>query len=270
MGHLTDGVLGRQLLNELADLADRASVEHRDLTADHIDQELRTVLSGTVQHLHTPDAHPVTPGGRAVGEAIAAHPATRWWAADMAPAQIGLQDVAYVGPRADRPLGWWSTPPDALLTSRELPGTGACVHLTHRDDYEGEPSRPLLWDADVVGARIHEVHTPEDWRALVELRPREHPSDIQLPWDRPGRPRLRRRSRRTVRLYQPDWALVASRYDGVHVSLAGLLTSGYTLLPVADGFTYLAGWHPDVTAWLNPSSLFRDGPRPLRLGMPQL
>lgn len=245
---------GRLFLNELAD---GPSVPG-DLDAS-IWQALDRSLAASVQGLLADDAHPLTSGGRAAADEVAPHIAQAWWAGPAASLQIGLQDLGYGGvPVLPRPAPWWSTPDDALLTSREWPGTGACLHLTHRDDYEGEPSRPLLFEADVAGARIAEVNTVADWRRLVEEAPERRESDLEVP-----------RELRRAPAYQPDWARLRETYDGVHVSVEGLLQTAYQPVAMLDGFTYLTGWHPDVTAWLRPDPLFRDGPRTLRLGMPQ-
>ena len=68
----------------------------------------------------------------------------------------------------------------------------------------------------------------------------------------------------------PDWSRVAEKFDGVHVSLAGYLTTAGSVVEVGDhslveasptlptiGNTdertasIMAGWHPDMTFWLN-------------------
>ena len=50
----------------------------------------------------------------------------------------------------------------------------------------------------------------------------------------------------------PDWANVASDFDGVHISVMAYLTSAYTPYALGSSSTILAGWNPDETLWLNP------------------
>ncbi|MBO0921864.1 hypothetical protein J1G42_13625 [Cellulomonas sp. zg-ZUI222] len=247
---LIEAPLGRLFLRELADLTGPEG-----LTDDLVWQAFHSALALSVQQLHLPDAHAVVPGAHELAAAVRER--MGWWWSPAPAEQTGLEDLAYAGPRVGSLQdGWWTRPEGAVQTSRRLSGTDVCVHLLHRAGHDLEPTRPLLWDATVAGARVLEIRTADDWCALVASAPRRHRGDMQVP-----------RAYRRLPVYQPHWDQVAA--DGVHVTPGALITSGHTPLPVLDGFTYLAGWHPDVTAWLNPAPLFREGSRPLRLGMPQ-
>jgi hypothetical protein len=53
----------------------------------------------------------------------------------------------------------------------------------------------------------------------------------------------------------PDWAAVAERYDAVHLTYAGYLSSAGLAIPVEDpaddsARSLIAGWNPDATYWL--------------------
>ena len=50
----------------------------------------------------------------------------------------------------------------------------------------------------------------------------------------------------------PEWAAVAERYDGVHLSVEGYLEAATTAIPVSDGWaSVIAGCDPDTTWWLS-------------------
>lgn len=48
----------------------------------------------------------------------------------------------------------------------------------------------------------------------------------------------------------PRWPAVAADWDGVHLSVAGYLSTAGRLLPAGSARTLLAGWNPDETYWL--------------------
>ncbi|RMI06915.1 hypothetical protein [Cellulomonas triticagri] len=213
-----------------------------------------------------------------VARALLAHPASAWWGTDLDPDQSRTvwddrTEAPAVGSTAARlaawrrdvledersradyrrrhgvGLGgtWWVTPALAglLSTSRRLPGAGSAALWMTEDD--------VGWDhGDVVpcavdpGARVLEVHGPEDWAALVAAHPLDVTESRAPDWygavdARPGRWLL------------PDWSSVAREHDGVHVSLLGWLTTSGVAVPVPGrdpASTTLAGWDPDTTWWL--------------------
>ncbi len=48
----------------------------------------------------------------------------------------------------------------------------------------------------------------------------------------------------------PDYARLAERYDALHLTVSGYLTTAGRALPAGAGHTVLAGWDPDQTLWL--------------------
>lgn len=113
-------------------------------------------------------------------------------------------------------------------------------------------------------ARIHEIHGPRDWVQLVAEFPRPARPNNEG-WELPGvnqhraelRPLLevpgQNAARGTIRRHLvPDWTAVAGRYDGVHLSWAGLLTSEGCVSDVEGGdVTMLRYWFSERTLWLN-------------------
>lgn len=247
------GPVGRLFASALAD-----SVKGVDLTEELVWDALDAALSASVQRLWTVEDHPTSARAAELWHRLSTSGKISWWKEPMAVRQIGLEDLSYAGPKFGRPDGWWSTPADVILTSRLDPASNSCVHLRHRDGYDWEPTRPLIWDAETSSARVYEVGSIDSWRKLVEWAPRQVETDLQVP-----------RELGRARQFQPDWSLVASRYDAVHVPIMTLLTAAYQPIVTSAGFTFLTGWHPDVSAWLNPGDLFREGPRSLRLAEPQ-
>ena len=99
--------------------------------------------------------------------------------------------------------------------------------------------------------RMYEIDGPDAW---VELR-RQHPLEVTAS----RRHEWYRTTGRNGPWIIPDWAAVGCEYDGVHLTVAGYLSTAGRALVVegpsaADPSgstmaTILAGWDPDVTYW---------------------
>jgi hypothetical protein len=134
---------------------------------------------------------------------------------------------------------WWSGPVgDVVRTTRgDLAGLPA-VGLACDEDPFGEELFEV-WGLRVdPQARVYEVHTPADWESLAATYPREVTSTRRHDWGR--------WTGRAGRWILPDWLSVARDWDGVHVSVAGYLSTAGT----AAGETLLAGWDADQALWL--------------------
>lgn len=120
-------------------------------------------------------------------------------------------------------------------------------------------------------ARVCEIHRPADWARLVAAHPRQaapHPG-----WELPGvnqhhreiAPLLATAGQRAARAsvgrhLVPDWQSVAGRYDGVHLSWAGFITTEGCIVDLGGGdVTMLRYWFSERTLWL--ADVFGD-PRP--------
>jgi hypothetical protein len=110
--------------------------------------------------------------------------------------------------------------------------------------------------------RVHEIHRPEDWQALVAA----HPAHARHPhggWELPG-PNQRIDQSGLIELPQqraavdrlsahllPDWLRVADSFDAVHLSWAGFITSeGYVNVADNGSTTMLRYWGSERTHWL--------------------
>lgn len=142
---------------------------------------------------------------------------------------------------------WWSipTPSNALLTTRSITGLGALELVLKEDPIHSDIAR--VWAVQIRDTpRIYEITTPADWVRLVASFPLEVTHTKRDLWgDSTGIQR---------RWFIPNWAEVANKYDGVHLSLIGYLSTagiGLTLPFDSSCATVLAGWDPDGTWWLN-------------------
>jgi hypothetical protein len=142
---------------------------------------------------------------------------------------------------------WWSSPPqlpELLVTTPVLPGELPVGMTMLEDDLGLEEvlARPVRLRA---GLRVHEIHDAQAWCDLVAAHPRSVTFSRRHDWWRStgwdGAWAL------------PDWASVATAWDGVHLSGRGYLAvSGRLLETSAPGAarTLLAGWSPVQTHWL--------------------
>jgi hypothetical protein len=151
--------------------------------------------------------------------------------------------------RAFEPLGavsgsWWSAPTGHGLieSTRSLPPYDASLLFLVEEcqgDFDSAVVRPLQVDA---GARVLEIATVADWLALT----RAHPLDVTAA----RRHDWWRVSGWSGRWLMPDWAAVATEYDGVHLTVSAYLEGATRVLHVDDAATMIAGWDPDATYWL--------------------
>ena len=130
--------------------------------------------------------------------------------------------------------------------------------------WEMETGAVSRWRLPVVtGARLFEVHRPADWTRLVAEYPRPAAREDSH-WALPG-PNQRvgdltpllgvpgqRAARTSMRRHLvPDWRAVSERYDGVHLSWAGFITSEGCITDLDDGdVTMLRFWFSERTHWL--------------------
>ncbi len=93
------------------------------------------------------------------------------------------------------------------------------------------------WRLEVLPtARVYEVHGPQAWQSLCLTYPA--PSCAPYPICRPDT------------LIEPDWQAVAQDWDGVHLSVGGLLTAERVRWGRPGAQTHLYGWGAESTLWL--------------------
>ena len=189
-----------------------------------------------------------------------------WWTdgrTDLIPTLgTGLEQLAF----------WWATHPlRALMTTSPFPTemleTGIEAPMDLVWDVCFGPRARWAFDVD-EGARVLDIHGPDDWAALVRRYPLDGTeayhngheySPVNDRNDRDGLAALlavpgQRAIRRGVRRFlTPDWVAVSNDWDGVHVSWAGYLLADGTMTDLGDGdVTMLRNWGSERTAWLAP------------------
>ncbi len=211
-----------------------------------------------------------------VASAIARSPHSPWWATPAAPEQWAVSFDGLPVPRAqdsgrvteiverwrtaslaeeaaaerNRPTDptapwsgtWWSRPPGGLLrTTRSIPKRGPAGLRLVEDAAGWEAATAERVHVD-PGARVLEIDGPEAWTELCRRFPLEVTASRRHDWYRA--------TGRDGRWVVPDWSAVRAIADGVHLSVAGYLSTAGRAIPVeGDAASVLAGWDPDVTFW---------------------
>jgi hypothetical protein len=136
---------------------------------------------------------------------------------------------------------WWSFPfPGLISTTRRLGSLGA-VLLAGREDGHGETEavvRPVMLAGN---ARVFEIDGPLAWQRLVTGYPATATATYRHTWAWTGW---------DGEWLVPRWPAVAADWDGVHLSVAGYLSTAGRPLPAGSARTLLAGWNPDESYWL--------------------
>lgn len=139
---------------------------------------------------------------------------------------------------------WWSAPQfsTAVYTSPPGPGELPCTQLATMEDPLGSETFKV-WAIDISpGAKVYEVSAPEDWACLVAMAPVEVTVSRDPDWAR--------WSGHHGPWFLPDWRVVGERFDAVHVSIGGYLSTRGTAIEVGSGYTLFAGWDAGTTLWL--------------------
>jgi hypothetical protein len=185
-----------------------------------------------------------------VAHRLAELPAARWW---WRPLRRATQTwLVYPGEQGAAPLHDFVVDFRPYRSDAIKPATGLWTSTSVSDlpslwlfhGWDGLVDLPLaVWHLRVdPSARVYEVAGPADWVTLCE----RHPADTttvyadkwQHDWGLPA-----------DTVITPDWQKVAEDWDGVHLSMAGLLTASSLRLPVPGGHTLLEGWETESTVW---------------------
>ncbi|KZE40689.1 hypothetical protein [Microbacterium sp. T32] len=136
---------------------------------------------------------------------------------------------------------WWSTPPAGLALTTPPAAHGDPLRLRYVEDGLGWQSararRAIVPDGVVI-----EIAGPDDWEALCARHPLVVTASRGHDWGR--------MTDRRGPWVQPDWASMANEAVGVHLSVAGYLSTAGRVIPVgALGSSLVAGWSPGETYW---------------------
>ena len=186
----------------------------------------------------------------AQARAVMEHPGIAWWFDD-----IDLQAQAWVSIHGTLDKFIYGTPPDTMSWHKpdnpsrpweryaqkpygnQITSTLHGPHLSSKliaydervGDYRCE--FPLAWWSMrfLEEVRVFEIHGPADWHNLCVRYPAKGTEDDRL---------------------VPNWGAVAEEWDGVHLSLGGLLTTEQNRYESAAGWSMLDSWHAEQTYWL--------------------
>lgn len=228
---------------------DRALLEDPELL-------LETALSAISDWPWSPQAQAARPflfleaGNLArTAQALTGAQAARWWwdaALELPQVMLGSgtrsPDVAGGARRAaahlDEPT--WRLP-WGLVTSAQVGPRITAARLCDDEGRHGLGPRIGSWRVFVAsGTQVYEIGMPSDWMALCERYPRviEPPPE----WARWGVV--------AERGLCPDWRAVAQDWDGLHVSMSGLLTTvGLPLAVGAYGCIFEDEIGSELTLW---------------------
>ena len=171
---------------------------------------------------------------------ILRQPEAAWWFApvDRAAQWVILRPEQEFSPEcvhtpASPPTSWEryaQKPEGAAYTSTAMGNTcGTLAAIEHLAvDYYPVPPIGRVQMRALPRARVCEIDGPRAWHALAA-----HYSAT----DERG-------------ALVPDWGLVASDWDAVHLTLGGLLTADQVRMESDAGWTELNGWPPEQTVWL--------------------
>ena len=182
------------------------------------------------------------------------HPGTAWWFDDVAldaQAWLSIQgtpdEFIYGVPpnvsewgRPQNPSGGWERYAQKPICNEDIGSQDTSTlyapfltsELVAVEDRVGDfrCSFPLAWWAIriIEKVRVFEIHGPTDWHKLCVRYP------------------ARDRDDRLV----PNWGGVSEEWDGVHLSLGGLLTTEQNRYESSAGWSMLDFWHAEQTYWL--------------------
>lgn len=146
-------------------------------------------------------------------------------------------------PKARWSGDWWSKPAWSLTTStRELPHLGP-LGLSLVEDSFGWQDASVETLECAATTRIFEISSADAWADLCRSYPLEVSASRRHDWYWV--------TGRNGRWLIPDWSLVATDFDAVHLQIGTYLSCAGTAIPVDEGTcSVIAGWDPDETFWL--------------------
>jgi hypothetical protein len=161
------------------------------------------------------------------------------WLADSH--EKGLSEREFLPPSGYFGHGVWRPRHGGLETTTKIESWPSRWRIS----YGWPPTADLRLSTLVIhpDARVLEIREGDDWRRLterypllVERTPFVEQPDVILP----------------APLYLPNWSDVATDWDGVRITMGGMLASALVVLPVLDGYTVLHDQIADErTLWMN-------------------
>ena len=175
---------------------------------------------------------------------VVAHPGSRWWTdpIDLSRQVLASDDVRDQASRPASPESnarWedYAQRPARWRITSTLRGRYSCLDtVIARGVGEWPMSSYRRFEAEIDdSARVREIASPEDWHSLCVSYPRVN---------------QRAASPAGAGTLSPDWARVATQWDGVHLTFMALLTAPFVRVNSAAGTTMLWSWDTEGAIWL--------------------
>ncbi|MDQ1468420.1 MAG: hypothetical protein QOH10_2835 [Actinomycetota bacterium] len=167
-----------------------------------------------------------------LAHAVPASEAARWWSDPVtARPQVWLgraTSVPTAGVLARHVAG---KPPTEIWTSSAVIGHPSAWWPVLRNGADGSPpdSPQSIWQLTPHrDARVFEIRRPADWRRLCEVYPGPIVDGYVV----------------------PDWEAAAEDFEGVHLTVEGLIRVQGVLIGTDRGHAMLDNWDAESTAWL--------------------
>ena len=185
---------------------------------------------------------------------VVAHPESRWWTAplDRTRQVLAFDDllvqIASRPASPEPPVRWedYAQRHARWRITSTLRGGHSCLDAVIAQGVGdwGMHTEFRRFEADIEdSARVREIASPEDWHSLC------------VSWPRVNRSAESPAGAGTL---SPDWARVATQWDGVHLTFMALLTAPFVRLSSAAGTTMLWSWDTEGAIWL-PGEFLRAG-----------
>ena len=184
------------------------------------------------------------------------HPGASWWFEPLdlerqvwvehgrepfgvEPLDAPLDTTKWTRPRTP-PDEWerYAQKPRGLQYTSTLAGSDSSLLVGYDkgvgDLITGFPAK--CWELQIsANVRVYEIHGPGDWNRLCARYPARGFEGV-----------------RDAEWLVPDWGAAAGDWDGVHLSLGGLLTAEQVRYESSPGWSELDFWHAERTFWLGP------------------
>jgi hypothetical protein len=213
----------------VTDLSEAALYEYVTRAAVEVSSERWSACPGRFRPWEQHVSHEE---GEGLARAVTVCGAARWW-----PAPVAARPQVWIGRVAAAPTSGLSSPscagkpPTEIWTSSAVAGLPCAWWSVLKDGADsGPPEGPQsIWRiAPHPEARVFEIRTPADWQWLCERFPGP---DVDG-WVAPG------------------WEVVAEEFDGVHLTVEGLIRAQGVEIETDRGRAKLGNWDSESTAWL--------------------
>jgi hypothetical protein len=164
--------------------------------------------------------------------AVATSAASRWWSSgvfDRSQVWLGQDGAVPTDGRSRVACG--GKPRTEIWTSSAVVGYPSAWWPVMRDGADGPPpDGPCsIWKLTPrADAHVFEIRAPSDYGRLCDA----FPGPVVDGW------------------IMPDWDAAAERYDGIHLTVDGLIRAQGVVIETDQGLAMLDNWDAESTAWL--------------------